>query len=182
MLEKCVQLWQISDECRTLLDTIDHLLDYSKINHVSEHARHSRRAARLVQRPKVAGLQSVEQATGQVSAIHSNVDLGAITEEVIVAVSVGHEIKLPAKSTQVTTSNGALDLESGGQLPNKTNSPSHTRPKIERRTSQFDHVTICIDISSSSDWRMCTEVGAWRRIVVREISQELLHCPTDKLY
>lgn len=160
------RFWHISDDCRTLLDTIDHLLDYSKINHVSEHARHSRRAARLIQRPKAAGLQSGEQATDQASAIHSDVDLGAITEEVIVAVSVGHEIKVPAKSSLATTGNGALHQK----LSDRTSENPQNRPKIERRTSQFDHVTISIDIVSSSDWKMCTEVGAWRRIVVGEIS------------
>ncbi|TID23371.1 CheY-like superfamily [Venturia nashicola] len=161
---------------RTLLDTIDHLLDYSKINHVSEHARHSRRAARLVQRPKATGPLSVEQATQTSSAIYSDVDLGAITEEVIVAVSVGHEIKVPIRSTQSITSDGALDLESNDQLPNDTTPPLHPRPKIERRTSQFNHVTISIDISNSSDWKMCTEVGAWRRIVMNLYGNSLKYC------
>ncbi|KAE9983508.1 hypothetical protein EG328_009848 [Venturia inaequalis] len=157
---------------RTLLDTIDHLLDYSKINHVSEHARHSRRAARLIQRPKAAGLQSGEQATDQASAIHSDVDLGAITEEVIVAVSVGHEIKVPAKSSQATTGNGALHQK----LSDRTSENPQNRPKIQRRTSQFDHVTISIDIVSSSDWKMCTEVGAWRRIVMNLFGNSLKYC------
>jgi hypothetical protein len=153
---------------RTLLDTIDHLLDYSKINHVSEHQRHSRRAARQIQRPNATGLQSAEQTTEQESAIHADVDLGAITEEVIVAVSVGHEIKVPAKLSRATNGNetrGSIKTgEPTSKLTPDTSQP-HVRPKIERRTSQFDHVTISIDISSSSDWILCTEVGAWRRIV-----------------
>lgn len=165
---------------RTLLDTIDHLLDYSKINHVSEHARHSRRAARLLQRPKATGLQGAEQATEQVTAIDSDVDLGAITEEVIVAVSVGHEIKVPAKSAQAISSNEGLNAPSD-DLHEGIKPSAHTRPKIERRVSQFDHVTISIDISSSSNWTMCTEVGAWRRIVVTEIFPRTCDCPNDKM-
>jgi hypothetical protein len=164
---------------RTLLDTIDHLLDYSKINHVSEHARHSRRAARQVQRPEATGLQSAEQDTDQKSTIHTDIDLAAITEEVIVAVSAGHEIKVPAKSSPTASNDESMDLihngESLGRASSNIRSP-HSRPKIERRTSQFDHVTISIDICSSSNWKLCTEVGAWRRIVMNLFGNSLKYC------
>lgn len=122
----------------------------------------------MIQRPKTSGLQSAEQASVQASANHVDIDLSAITEEVIVAVSIGHEIKVPVKKGQ-TTRNGNVNLLHAldkSSTPVPEDPVRSVRPKSERRTSQFDHVTISIDISSSSDWKFCTEVGAWRRIVV----------------
>jgi signal transduction histidine kinase len=134
----------------TLLDTIQQILDFSKVN---AFERNANRAARR------RDLRSGGQA--KLLAPHLNiyglVDLAAITEEVVEGVATGQEFKditksdtlelLPAQSRSRTLKN-----ISGAETP-ETRS---RRPDVE----------VIVDIEPRSSWAFVTQPGAFRRIIM----------------
>jgi signal transduction histidine kinase len=128
---------------RTLLDTIDHLLDHSKINHLTQRERESRKISRHKRRGSSAlHAKSEHRKVGGVLGNNSDIDLSAVTEEVIAAVSAGHEA-------------GILPRRSSGKTP---------AIQADTRLLHLDDLTVSIDIAKALNWRFHTEVGAWRRI------------------
>jgi hypothetical protein len=133
-----------ADSCaRTLLDTINMVLDYSKINAFERNASKARRQGRTLQ-------TSLKDATGQPQLnIYGDVDLAGITEEVVEGVATGQIFK------DSLTGFDAFDLSS-----DTTPSQSFGGRK---------DVEIIIDIApraSARDWVFVTQPGAFRRIIM----------------
>jgi hypothetical protein len=132
-----------ADSCaRTLLDTINMVLDYSKINAFERNASKARRQGKSLQ-------SSLKESTGQPQLnIYADVDLAAIAEEVVEGVATGQIFK------DSLTGFGALDVAS--DMPSQSYGP---RKDVE----------IIIDIaprSSARDWVFVTQPGAFRRIIM----------------
>jgi signal transduction histidine kinase len=132
-----------ADSCaRTLLDTINMVLDYSKINAFERNASKARRQGRNLQ-------SSLKESTGQPQLnIYADVDLAAITEEVVEGVATGQVFK------DSLTGFDALDL--GTDMPNQSYG---ARKDVE----------IIIDIApktSAREWIFVTQPGAFRRIIM----------------
>jgi len=132
-----------ADSCaRTLLDTINMVLDYSKINAFERSTRKAHRKGRNLQ----SGLQD-STAQPQLN-IYGDVDLAGITEEVVEGVTTGQIFK------DSLTGVDALDLSA-----DVSGSSSEGRKDIE----------IIIDIApraSPRDWVFVTQPGAFRRIIM----------------
>jgi len=79
---------------RTLLDTINHLLDFAKINNYtnSEESRITRRDSDI-SRKRSGG----DNAAGMIS-LNSNTDLSIITEEVIESMFASHHSFMPGEN------------------------------------------------------------------------------------
>jgi signal transduction histidine kinase/CheY-like chemotaxis protein len=130
-----------ADSCaRTLLDTINMVLDYSKINAFERNARNVRK--------KSGDMDTSLVTTGQQQLnIFGNVDLATITEEVVEGVATGQVFK------DSLTGHDAVDL----------GDPS--RQTINGRKD----IEIILDISPRAnlkDWIFVTQPGAFRRIIM----------------
>ncbi|KAH9876097.1 hypothetical protein J1614_003976 [Plenodomus biglobosus] len=123
----------------TLLDTINHVMDYAKISEpkqiVSSRRLKNSNTIRLSSKP-LKGRRNNDPAF----------DFGIATEEVVEAVFSGSSY-LPVASRLMDEPQSPSD-----ELPN----PFSTRK----------HCFIILDLSSENDWVFCFPVGSWRRIVM----------------
>jgi signal transduction histidine kinase/CheY-like chemotaxis protein len=135
-----------ADSCaRTLLDTINMVLDYSKINAFERSmgkARHNKQSL-----PILAHTQ-IQPALN----IYGDVDLAAITEEVVEGVATGQIFKDSLAHLDITDlPPGAVNLLG----TDKSKSRFEERPDVE----------IIVDILPR-DWTFITQPGAFRRVVM----------------
>lgn len=151
---------------RTLLDTIDHLLDFTKINHFMTTAR-AHRKGRGDNRPKVeANLMSLT----------STVCLDVITEEVIATVLAGHDTQKraairvkDAKSREYNTA----DAMKPHDISYASDRYEDGLPGTEDILPSLGGVTVTLDIDKNTNWLFSTQAGAWRRIVMNLFANAL---------
>ena len=137
-----------ADSCaRTLLDTINMVLDYSKINAFERNARKIRK--------KSGDMETALTAPGQPQLnIFGNVDLANITEEVVEGVATGQVFK------DSLTGVDAVDLADASR----------------QAFSDRKEVEIILDIiprTVPKDWIFVTQPGAFRRIVMNLFGNSL---------
>ncbi|OJD30098.1 sensor histidine kinase response [Diplodia corticola] len=140
-----------ADSCaRTLLDTINMVLDYSKINSFERNIRKAKKS-----RKDMSTQNTVHPAMQQPSLnIYDAVDLAAIMEEVVAGVALGHAFR------DITTFEGPDDKLQGtpnrnlGELETAVSTVA-TRPAVE--------IIMSID---ACRWDFVTQPGAVRRIVM----------------
>lgn len=124
------------DTCgRTLLDTINHLLDFSKINNFTRN-KSKRQRDPTTRQADMLSLDSV-------------VHLPTITEEALETVFAGY-----------TSSAGAHD------------GPNNIQASKNTDTTHRRDVEIIVDIEAKDheNWLLCTEGGAWKRLVMNLVS------------
>jgi signal transduction histidine kinase/AmiR/NasT family two-component response regulator len=134
-----------ADGCaRTLLDTINMVLDYSKINAFERSVGKARRSKH---RRNILSTAHLRPALN----IYGDVDLAAITEEVVEGVATGQVFKDRLANIDAT------DLSDSG----------HTTDISKRRseTVELPNVEIMLDISPRN-WTYLTQPGAFRRVVM----------------
>lgn len=121
----------------TLLDTIDHLLDFAKINNFTRKSTQTR----------VSTSNPKEQK--QNFALDVDVDLSVVTEEVLETVFAGHDfIRAGRETEQMPIAN--KQVEAGA-----------------KSSEGDRNVSVVVDISKAQDshWIFRTQAGAWRRIL-----------------
>ncbi|KAH0359214.1 hypothetical protein KCU65_g10079, partial [Aureobasidium melanogenum] len=121
----------------TLLDTIDHLLDFAKINNFTRKSTQTR----------VSTSKPSEQK--QNFALDIDVDLSVVTEEVLETVFAGHDfIRAGRETEQMPIANKQVETGAKSQEGDR-------------------NVSIVVDISKAQDshWIFRTQAGAWRRIL-----------------
>lgn len=150
---------------RTLLDTIDHLLDYSKINSFAK----GNNAFKSGLAPPAAGAPVDWRHFGQKSLI-CNSRLDGLVEEVMESVFAGfHFQHLSAqplsdgrprsKSSDVRANHHSDFLQAREQLdPRLINSPE--------LQLNFGQVSIFLSVDPSRNWSYYVQVGAFRRIIM----------------
>ncbi|KAF4439936.1 hypothetical protein F53441_12437 [Fusarium austroafricanum] len=125
---------------KTLLDTLNHVLDFSKINNLG--SGQTRKGAK---HSKIISLSSDSMESLNMTA---SVDLSILVEEVVDAVATGHNFKkLPNKRA----SQGDAVMDGPQRIPG----PGSEHP-----------VSILLDISPRTSWVVKTQPGALRRIVM----------------
>jgi signal transduction histidine kinase len=122
----------------TLLDTIDHLLDFAKINNFTRKSTQTRTNS------------SNPHEQTQNFALDVDVDLSVVTEEVLETVFAGHDFIRAGRETE--------------QMPTHGNKQVHDNAKSSEGEK---NVSIVVDISKAQDshWIFRTQAGAWRRIL-----------------
>lgn len=131
-----------ADACaRTLLDTLNMVLDYSKINHFERNLSKARKSRKEATTAVIAG-----QTPGLAPLlnIYGDVDLAIITEEVVEGVASGQSFK------------DSLNNVDTADLP--PTSPVAIRKSGSGRTVPKAQVEIILDISSR-DWTFVTQPG-----------------------
>ncbi|RJE21353.1 hypothetical protein PHISCL_06310 [Aspergillus sclerotialis] len=130
---------------RTLLDTMNQVLDYSKIVSLERRWRHNKRAREL---PQGKDTDSDRHLDAPVSF-----DLSALTEEVVEGVCLGHEY-------------GAMSKASPERIDDTL--PPGTAGQGQKdclKTTNRPAVDVNIDIAQN-DWVYNTQPGALRRIIM----------------
>lgn len=154
---------------RTLLDTVDHLLEYSRINHLSGR---DDRALSLASN----GFDSGQ--FGKKSLLrHSQLDY--IVEEVIESVFAGFNfLHLSVKQ---------LSDQQSGSINSDVNANHHSdslqamdqlEPWMTKNGElrwSFDDVLIILSMDARCNWAYCVDVGAIRRIVMNLFGNALKH-------
>ncbi|GKU08074.1 unnamed protein product [Fusarium langsethiae] len=133
---------------KTLLDTLNHVLDFSKINNLGSGQMRKGKHA------KVISLSSDSMESLNMTAA---VDLSVLVEEVVDAVATGHNFKkLPKKSPDQKGEAMANETEQGADGLG-TEHP----------------VSILLDITPRTSWMVRTQPGALRRIVMNLFANAL---------
>jgi hypothetical protein len=138
-----------ADGCaRTLLDTINMVLDYSKINMLEKNVSRAKRSKRDT---LWGGDTSINAGLQTHLNIYGDVNVAAVTEEVVEGVATGHFFKDSVTNLDVhEMTDAATD---GGKL-------SNTGGSIQR-----PNVNIILDIPQR-EWTFWSQAGALRRIVM----------------
>jgi signal transduction histidine kinase len=135
---------------RTLLDTIQHVLDFAKINNFIKPNRINR---------------NVEAASDQgprsrLMGLSVDIDLSVITEDVIDAVYAGHEF-------QGNSSLGVVDEASGFPSEGLRRSGSNDSSAIpDQPALKKEQLAVIVDIGWRSNWTFNTQSGALRRVLM----------------
>ena len=152
---------------KTLLDTVDHVLEYAKINHLTKNL------SKGGKKEKNSQDRSIDKQKRQGdSALATDFDLATVVEEVVEAVYAGQTFRTA----------GSIDkTESplhGIQQP-KRESTEHIRTQIQRGSSKFSGtVRLTLDIEQRKSWTVHGEPGAIRRILTNVLGNALKY--TDK--
>ncbi|KAK7756180.1 hypothetical protein SLS62_001773 [Diatrype stigma] len=157
-------------ECsgRTLLDVIDHLLDYAKINRFRQSPKtpHDRRA-----------LDRRDSFEGSILSKFVDVDLAALTEESIESVYAGHNFqKLHAERLGRHKKSGTPDRKAMQQVDiiksngDSGNSRTETDDSLKE---QYGGVSVYLDMDANANWLCYTQPGALRRIIMNLFGNSL---------
>ncbi|KAK4870203.1 hypothetical protein LT330_005257 [Penicillium expansum] len=153
---------------RTLLDTINHLLDFSKINNFRKEggkkAIHKRKSPSRRHKNTDPSPHSIKPSrrtrhSGMIS-LKSDIQLDAVLEEVMESVFAGYSFyHSPQRSM-------AIDR------------PNHMALDVLGPDQQSSQVSIILDIDEAAEWRFSTQIGAWRRIMMNLFGNALKYTNT----
>jgi signal transduction histidine kinase len=142
---------------RTLLDTIQHVLDFAKINNFTKPKRNERKDEQ----------SSYERPRSRTMGSSIDIDVSMITEDVIDAMHAGHEFQ----------GNSSL-----GMTDEVSNSPSEglRRSGVNDSNTIADQpalkkgpLEIIMDIGWRSNWDFNTQSGALRRVLMNLVGNAL---------
>jgi signal transduction histidine kinase len=137
---------------RTLLDTIQHVLDFAKINNFTSFKVEER----------IAGRPDLLRSLSGMPSLSVDVDLSLLTEDVVDSVFAGHEFQ--GNSSLVVTD------EASGYPPEglRRNKSISTEDKADRipHTSKKARIDVVMDIGWRSNWVFSTQSGALRRVLM----------------
>ena len=141
----------ISSCGRTLLDTINHILDYSKINSFERTWRNVRKVGSRFRQP--VNRRIADADVPPMMNIHASVDVAAIAEEVVDGVFAG-QIYQDISSTDAP-------VMSAGPATDTNDLESSTR--YRKRTSKPKQVEVIIDIPHDN-YTFTTQPAALKRV------------------
>ncbi|CVL08662.1 related to nik-1 protein (Os-1p protein) [Fusarium proliferatum] len=149
---------------RTLLDTLDHLLDFSRINHFTSSVKQERQN-------RVFNISAPRAISEGMMSLAANVRLDRLAEDVIESVFAGFVFQrlsiAQVKSRRDPTSD---DVRSNNLLDGlRAEEDLYSR---SLRTNK-DHVWVFLIIDPESDWNFYTQPGAIRRIIMNIFGNSL---------
>lgn len=152
------------EQCgRTLLDTIDNVLSFTKINDFTQSISRS-----AVARGHRSGIQRGSKPQNRAlsllkSPLVKDLDLSIVTEEVVEAVFASQSFRIFERGTDVTSENH--DLEDS-----PTDIPQRVGPN---RDGTRKRVRITLDMPQDVHWVFKAQPGAWRRIIMNLVGNSL---------
>ncbi|KAI7496167.1 hypothetical protein KC367_g6828 [Hortaea werneckii] len=168
-------LMQTADTCgKTLLDVINHLLDYAKINNLTRFKENTPRSAMRRATQSETSTESVGTTVSKARRLrrqmsHGNVDLCGVTEEVVETVCAGDDFQRGG-GVDRNIGTQATRTASTDQVPSEDLSDFEDETKPSRKK-----VSVILDIDNSKHrmWLFHTPVGAWRRIIMNLVGNAL---------
>ncbi|KAF2723355.1 hypothetical protein K431DRAFT_264936 [Polychaeton citri CBS 116435] len=152
--ESVTSSWETSmlntiDSCgKMLLDTMNHLLDFSKINS-------------LTSRSNLASSDDSRKTVSESSRLTA-VNLGRLVQDVVEGISLGFSADY-SSARMLDKGNAAIALSS----------EVDTRKEEHVRNSDTNDTIVLVDIDPSVDWAFEIEVGAWKRIIMNILGNAL---------
>ncbi|KUJ21566.1 uncharacterized protein LY89DRAFT_637378 [Mollisia scopiformis] len=163
------------DSCgRTLLDTINHILDYSKINHFEKNWRRSKRADRRPRHGSNMGSLSLRQSDLPMLNLYQTIDISILCEEVVDSVFSGHIF-------QHTTAE-SFDMVPGSRdkMSDATKKSSLDEMLGPQRYNYLG-VVVILDVDMQN-YRYHTQPGAFRRLVMNLLGNALKYTSHGYVY
>ncbi|KAK8099546.1 uncharacterized protein PG998_012787 [Apiospora kogelbergensis] len=148
---------------KTLLDTLNHVLDYSKINKLGRVQM--RKHAKQNKQINLSSDSSMESLN--MTAV---VDLAILVEEVVDAVTAGHTFKKLPHS--VRYQNGYSILGSPKDKDDLSSGIS-SQSAHSQQDEDDEPVSVLLDIDPRSTWLVQTQPGALRRIIMNLLGNAL---------
>ncbi|EPS39032.1 hypothetical protein H072_7195 [Dactylellina haptotyla CBS 200.50] len=149
---------------RTLLDTLNHVLDFSKLNRL-QNDRKNMQASPLSDKLDTQVVQDV--------------DLAAVTEEVVEGIYAGFDFR--GINSHIVLENASttdiIPLQPDASV--SPNVETSRKASLNRANPKRD-IEVIIDIDRIGDWHFRTEVGGFRRVVMNLVGNALKY--TDKGY
>ncbi|ESZ97843.1 4MPY, histidine kinase-group I protein [Sclerotinia borealis F-4128] len=133
----------------TLLDTLNNVLDYAKINNFTTSQKSEQRAIRKSSRIRKAVPAEKFQIYGTIS-LTTDLDIASITEDVINGIYAGHVYVLQSTSTVSTDIDHPI---------------SPTKSDIQGMVGTAS-LSVILDVDHKSNWTFLTQPGAWKRILM----------------
>ena len=132
---------------RTLLDTMDHLLDFAKINNITTGP-----SGKLSRKKKAEG------ALGR----WVSVDLADLVEDVVESVFAGH--------THSNSASSLFHMTEGGQKQYTSVSSRPTTPKAtpigHAHKAAIQNTMVIVDVEKRDSWVFNSQVGGWKRLLM----------------
>lgn len=163
---------------RTLLDTVDHLLDYSKVNHFMNSDRRNKARG-----THGKGLSIEDGMKAQVS----DVRLDTLVEEVVESVFAGFrrmstEYSLHNDRRKATDPDIGGGIASGSGLGEMPHHSSHPPIRDDGYTSSTPaSVAVYVDIEPSESYKCRTVAGAIRRVVMNLFGNSLKYTERGRI-
>ncbi|KAK1963200.1 hsp90-like protein [Colletotrichum sublineola] len=151
---------------KTLLDTIDHLLDYSKVNTFLRASKSQRKNNGMGRGLRPETSASIE--SGMMSLV-SDVHLDLLVEEVIESVFIGHSFHHMVASSLArhgTSSGPPTPAQEKLDAIATSDGLGHRRNPSESQPANLKDVKILVDIDPQYSWVFHTNPGAIRRVVM----------------
>ncbi|KAL7922799.1 putative histidine kinase/response regulator [Trichoderma austrokoningii] len=159
--------------CRTLVDTVDHLLDYSKVNKFIQ----TRKTGGQTSEPRGLRLSTARSVEEGMLSLSKHVRLDGVVEEVMDGVYSGFNfmhfaLELAKQKTSADSDFNAMRRLDAMQAVEELGSNG----KIA-----LGEVTVFLEIDHSCDWRFYTQPGAIRRIVMNLLGNSLKYTQTGSI-
>ena len=151
---------------RTLLDTVDHLLDFSKVNNYMASMKMRRQAV------GVRGLRqgwSSRNIEAGMKSLYSHVVLDVLAEEVMESVFAGFNFQ-HASLSQLTHRKESMHADAHANRRMDSMRAMEELGPLQTETGElrvgFGRISIFLDVDPSGSWSIHTQPGAVRRIVM----------------
>ncbi|KAG0648752.1 Autoinducer 2 sensor kinase phosphatase [Hyphodiscus hymeniophilus] len=146
------------DSCgRTLLDTINHILDFSKINHFEQNWRKNKREIRPFPRSSKS-IQGVRPSDLPMINLFADVDVSIVCEEVLEGVFAGHVFQHQT-------------AQSFDMVPDSRGKMSDNAPIGPEKPSNTE-VAVILDVNMQN-YHFTTQPGAFRRVIMNLLGNAL---------
>ncbi|PQE08430.1 hypothetical protein CJF30_00005304 [Rutstroemia sp. NJR-2017a BBW] len=160
------ELVETIDSCgRTLLDTINHILDFSKISSLEKNWRRNRRSAIRSSPRAGVGPLALQQADLPMINLFAPVDISVLCEEVVESVFAGCVFQnVTAKTFDMVSD--VRDKSS------ETKRNSATSLATQSQNGLHPEVSVILDIDKEN-YQFTTQPGAFRRIIMNLLGNAL---------
>lgn len=142
---------------KTLLDTIDHVLDYAKINKLGKSNKRKKHESR--HKPVTNGTDN------SVMGVTTEFDLSSLVEEVVEAVCAGDAFKKAHA--------GAFHDAGPAIKALRSTSDAFVKDSVDVTPNSDGPVTILLNVYPTGGWHVKTQPGALRRIVMNLLGNAL---------
>jgi signal transduction histidine kinase len=150
---------------RTLLDTINHVLDFSKINSLDRNWRNNKQPRkRTVERHIGPGAQisakNLPAGAPPLLRLYAVTDIAAVTEEVVEGLSIGQIYSQATDLTDISAANRGRGAQKGLGI-----APRPQGGREDGKQTTQDAIEVLLDIAEE-DWVFMAQPGAIRRIIM----------------
>ncbi|OCT52971.1 GAF domain-containing protein [Cladophialophora carrionii] len=147
---------------RTLLDSLEHVMDFAKINNFSQvnNDKLSKAAS-----PRKQIMESRRKKALAASSLTSSVDISLVIEEVVESVALGFTVQHDFLHSEDAIAGV------GVQIP-KFNTKPQELSNSHRTESTRGRVRLCLDLPAGNS-HFETQPGAWRRIIMNLVGNAL---------